>query len=176
DELRVLLATDILSEGQNLQDCAVVVNYDLPWAIIRLIQRAGRVDRIGQQAEQIVCYSFLPADGVERVLRLRQRVRQRLRENAEVVGTDEAFFEDDDDNQSVLDLYNEKSGILDGDADTEVDLASYAYQIWKNAITAQPSLERIIPAIPPVVYSTRPHHPSALGPEGVLVYLRTAEG
>ena len=95
DELRVLVATDVLSEGQNLQDCAIVVNYDLPWAIIRLIQRAGRVDRIGQKAEKILCYSFLPADGVERIIRLRARVRQRLRENAEVVGTDEAFFEDE---------------------------------------------------------------------------------
>ena len=94
DELRVLVATDVLSEGQNLQDGAIVINYDLPWAIMRLIQRAGRVDRIGQQAENILCYSFLPADGVERILRLRARVRQRLQENAEVVGTDEAFFED----------------------------------------------------------------------------------
>ncbi len=65
DELRVLLATDVLSEGQNLQDCAVVVNYDLPWAIIRLIQRAGRVDRIGQKSDTIYCHSFLPAEGVE---------------------------------------------------------------------------------------------------------------
>jgi hypothetical protein len=47
-ELRVLVATDVLSEGQNLQDGAIVVNFDLPWAIIRLIQRAGRVDRIGR--------------------------------------------------------------------------------------------------------------------------------
>jgi superfamily II DNA/RNA helicase len=47
DELRVLISTDVLSEGQNLQDAHIVVNYDLPWAIIRLIQRAGRVDRIG---------------------------------------------------------------------------------------------------------------------------------
>ncbi len=45
----------MLSEGQNLQDCAIIVNYDLPWAIIRLIQRAGWVDRIGQQAEEILC-------------------------------------------------------------------------------------------------------------------------
>ena len=75
DELRVLVATDVLSEGQNLQDCSIVVNYDLPWAIIRLIQRAGRVDRIGQHAEQILCHSFLPADGVERIIKLRKRVR-----------------------------------------------------------------------------------------------------
>jgi len=44
DELRVLIATEVLSEGQNCQDANVVVNFDLPWAIIRLIQRAGRVD------------------------------------------------------------------------------------------------------------------------------------
>ena len=95
DELRVLIATDVLSEGQNLQDCAIVVNYDLPWAIIRLIQRAGRVDRIGQRAERILCYSFVPAEGVERLIRLRQRVRQRLQQNAEVIGSDEQFFDDE---------------------------------------------------------------------------------
>ncbi|MGD0948114.1 MAG: helicase-related protein [Candidatus Binatia bacterium] len=176
DEFRVLIATDVLSEGQNLQDCATVVNYDLPWAIIRLVQRAGRVDRIGQKADAILCYSFLPADGVERIIRLRARVRQRLQENAEVVGTDEAFFEDDRNNQVVLDLYSEKAGILDGDADSEVDLASYAFQIWKNAIDADPSLQKAIPELPPVVFSTRAHQPAADAPAGVLVYLRTAEG
>ena len=175
DELRVLLATDVLSEGQNLQDCAIVVNYDLPWAIIRLIQRAGRVDRIGQQAETIICYSFLPADGIERVIRLRARVRARLRENAEVVGTDEAFFEDDA-QQVVLDLYNEKAGILDGDEDTEVDLSSYAYQIWKNATSADPKLRKIIEDMPPVVYSSKSHPPDPEKPEGVLVYVRTHQG
>lgn len=154
-ELRALVSTDVLSEGQNLQDCSIIVNFDLPWAIIRLIQRAGRVDRIGQTAERILCYSFLPTDGVERIIRLRNRVRQRLHENAEVVGTDEAFFEDDGDDSLILDLYNEKAGILDGDGDTEVDLASYAYQIWKNAIDKEPKLQKIVAELPNVVYSTR---------------------
>ena len=176
DELRVLVATDVLSEGQNLQDAAIVVNYDLPWAIIRLIQRAGRVDRIGQKADEIHCYSFLPADGVERVIRLRARVRQRLQENAEVVGTDEAFFEDDRNDQVVRDLFTEKAGILDGDAETEVDLGSYAYQIWKNATDRQPELLRIIPDLPSVVYSTKPHAPTPGQPEGVLTFVRTAGG
>ena len=208
DQLRVLLATDVLSEGQNLQDAAIVVNYDLPWAIIRLIQRAGRVDRIGQEAQSILCYSFLPADGVEEIIHLRERVRKRLDENAEVVGTDESFFEDDGNYAAILDLYNEKAGILDGDADTEVDLSSYAYQIWKNATDADPRLLKTIPALPPVVYSTRSTLPATaptydpglqpvlplevtpvqhimpltdapapvpIGPEGVLVYLRTAQ-
>ncbi len=175
EELRVLIATDVLSEGQNLQDAAIVVNFDLPWAIIRLIQRAGRVDRIGQRAENILCYSFLPADGVERIIRLRSRVRTRLTANAEVLGTDEAFFEGDAQNR-ILDLFHEKAGILDGDADTEVDLASYAYQIWKNALAADPTLQKTIPDMPPVVYATKAHQPTDKEPAGVLVYLRSAEG
>ena len=172
NELRVLISTDILSEGQNLQDCAIVVNYDLPWAIIRLVQRAGRIDRIGQTAEQIACYSFLPADGVERIINLRGRVRERLRQNSEIVGTDEAFFEDDDDENAILALYHERAGLLDDEPDNDVDLASYAYQIWKNAITREPRLERIIPELPAVVYSTKAH--DAMG--GALVYLRTGDG
>ena len=175
DELRVLISTDILSEGQNLQDCAIVINYDLPWAIIRLIQRAGRVDRIGQKATNILCYSFLPTDGIEQVIRLRERVHRRLHENAEVVGTDESFFEDDK-QLSVLDLYNEKEGILDQDDDTEVDLSSYAYQIWKNAINKDSTLEKKIEDLPHVVYSSKylAKHPK--NSSGVLVYLRTSQG
>jgi len=176
NELRIVLATDVLSEGQNLQDCAIIVNFDLPWAIIRLIQRAGRVDRIGQKADTIICYSFLPADGVEKIIRLRSRVQQRLQENAEVVGADETFFEDQGSVQMVRDLFTERAGILDGDEDTEVDLASYAYQIWKNATDRNPELEKIIPAMPNVVYSTRLHKPTPNQPEGALVYLRTGEG
>ena len=153
----------------------MVVNYDLPWAIIRLIQRVGRVDRIGQRAETLLCYSFLPADGVERIIRLRSRVRQRLRENAEVVGTDERFFDDDEDDGLLFDLYNEKSGLLDGEGDSEVDLASHAYQIWRNAIEADPSLEKKVTELPDVVYSTRSHTPAHAGPPGVLLYLRTAD-
>lgn len=172
-ELRVLIATDVLSEGLNLQDCAIIVNYDLPWAIIRLIQRAGRVDRIGQSAARILCYSFLPAEGVERIIRLRSRLRQRLQENAEVVGTDETFFEDEMDLQTFLDLYHEKSGVYDGAEDSEVDLTSEAYQIWKNATDADPTLKPIIENLAPVVYSTRE---VASSPEGVLLYMKTAEG
>ncbi len=176
DQVRVLVTTDVLSEGQNLQDCHIVVNYDLPWAIIRLIQRAGRVDRIGQKAEGIVVYTFLPTEGVEKIIGLRRRVMRRLKENAEVIGTDEVFFEDQGDEQPIIDLYNEKAGILDGEDDSEVDLASYAYQIWKNATDRDNTLLATIPALPPVAYSTRPHSATKTAPEGVLVYMRTQDG
>jgi len=175
-ELRILIATDVLSEGQNLQDAHIVINYDLPWAIIRLIQRVGRVDRIGQKHNQILCYSFIPADGVEKIIKLRSRVKDRLTQNAEVVGSDETFFEDQDDYKTLEDLYNEKSGILDGDEeDGEVDLASEAYQIWKSAIDHDPKLAKIIPELPDVIFSARPWTPVDDLPEGALVFLKTAE-
>lgn len=171
-EIRVLIATDVLSEGQNLQDSFIVVNFDLPWAIIRLIQRAGRVDRIGQKSDKILCYSFMPADGIEKILNLRSRVKQRLTENAEVVGTDEQFFEDSE-SHVFRDLYSEKAGILDEDDTEEVDLASYAYQIWKNAIDANPKLEKIIPSISNISYSSKQ---ASKEEKGVLVYTKTAIG
>ena len=180
DELRVLIATDVLSEGQNLQDAHIVVNYDLPWAIIRLIQRAGRVDRIGQRADDILCYTFLPADGVEKLINLRGRITERLRENAEVVGTDETFFDEAAPSQ-LSDLYNEKAGVLDDEDDGEVDLASQAFGVWQRAVQADPRLEHLIPAMPDVVFGTKhvgtkTHELSPNQPGGVLVYMRTAEG
>jgi superfamily II DNA or RNA helicase len=176
EQLRVLVATDVLSEGQNLQDCAIILNYDLPWAIIRLIQRAGRVDRIGQQADEIICYSFLPAEGVERLINLRGRLRDRLNENQEVVGTDEAFFEDEQAREMLLNLYNERSGVLDEADEGDVDLTSEALQIWQSAIDANPALKGMIEKLPDVVYSTREHQPTGSDPEGVLLYLRTDSG
>jgi hypothetical protein len=183
DELRVLICTDVLSEGQNLQDCSAVVNFDLPWAIIRLIQRAGRVDRIGQKAEEIHCYSFLPADGVERLIQLRARIQQRLLENAEVVGTDEAFFEDEQ-AAAIRDLYTGRSGVLD-DSDDEVDLASYAWQVWKQATEGNAELARAVESLPPVVYSAKAFELDAsrlplldkdAAQGGALVYVKSPEG
>lgn len=175
-ELRVLIATDVLSEGQNLQDGFIIVNFDLPWTIIRLIQRAGRVDRIGQKSDKILCYSFLPADGIETIIRLRAKVRARLHANSEVVGTDESFFDDDRHNQAVTDLYHEKAGLLDGEDDSEVDLVSYAYQIWQDAITSDPTLKKTIENMPNVVYTAKRHEPAQPSTQGALVYLKTASG
>ncbi|HRG54870.1 MAG TPA: helicase-related protein [Lacunisphaera sp.] len=174
DETRVLLATDVLSEGQNLQDAAIVVNFDLPWAIIRLIQRAGRVDRIGQEALTVTCYTFLPADGVENIIHLRDRLRGRLKQSEEVLGTDEAFFDEDiGKTKAWHDLYNEKSGVLD-DQDDEVDLGSYALGIWQDATKDNAPLLQAIETLPDVVFSAKAA--AASSAPGALVFLRTAEG
>lgn len=181
-QTRILISTDVLSEGQNLQDAGRVVNYDLPWAIIRLVQRAGRVDRIGQKRDTIHCYSFLPADGVENIIRLRRRLSDRLRENEEVVGSDESFFEDltPNDEEALRNLYNEESGILDEPEDDEVDLTSEAFEAWSQATKDNPELRRVVESLPDVVFATKRHvppedKPAELSPPGVLTYIRTPQ-
>lgn len=173
-ETRVLITTDVLSEGQNLQDGHIIINYDLPWALIRLIQRAGRVDRIGQTSDKVYCYSFLPEEGIETIINLRGRLRQRITENAEVVGTDEVFF--DGDPVNLHDLYAEKSGMYDEEGDDEVDLGSWAYQIWNEATASDAELRKRIENMPDVVYSTR-HLPvqETKAPPGVAVFVKTAQ-
>lgn len=173
EEIRILISTDVLSEGQNLQDAHIVVNYDLPWAIIRLIQRAGRVDRIGQTSDKIYCYSFLPQDGLELIIRLRSKLTQRIRENAETIGTDEVFF--DGDPVNIHDLYNEKAGILDDD-EGDVDLTSQAYEIWNQAIKANPDLKNKINRLPDVVYSTKEKTDDNILGNSVIVYHRNSHG
>ena len=158
-----------------------MINYDLPWAIIRLIQRAGRVDRIGQKAEIIDCHSFMPADGVDKIINLRNRLIQRLHENAEVVGSDESFFENQTakDEEALRNLYNEDSGVLEDPSDDEVDLTSEAFEIWSQATKNNPELKKAIEALPDVVFSTKAHVPDPERPEftppGVLTYIRTAQ-
>lgn len=169
EQYRVIIATDVLSEGQNLQDSHIIVNFDLPWAIIRLIQRAGRVDRIGQMEDRIYCYSFFPADGVEKIISLRGRLNERINRNANIIGSDEIFFEGNE--QNLRDMFNEKAGTLDDEEDGDVDLSSQAFQIWKNATDANPKLKEIIPQLQNMVYSTKEVHDAANS--GVITYART---
>ena len=77
-EIRVLLATDVVSEGQNLQDCARVLNYDLHWNPVRLIQRFGRVDRIGTEHDVIDLHSMWPDTDVDAGLNLTDRLNRRI--------------------------------------------------------------------------------------------------
>lgn len=172
DELRVLVATDVLSEGQNLQDARIVVNYDLPWAIIRLIQRAGRVDRVGQQADTVHIYSFFH-DSVEQVISLRQRIAQRLSANAEAFGSDERFFGGEGEVQVISDLYTGQ--LEDNEAAEDVDASSLAYEYWRNAEEADPALAKKVAGLPDLIDATRAKRVTDRH-EGVACFVRTQAG
>lgn len=166
---RVLIATDVLSEGQNLQDAHIVVNYDLPWAIIRLIQRAGRVDRVGQKTEEILIYSFFH-ESVENVISLRQRIKERLAANAEAFGSDEVFFGTEDETKAIADLY--EGQLDDNEVDVEVDASSLAYEVWSRAEKETPDMTHKVTELPDMVHATR-GSTTADDISGVACYVRT---
>ena len=79
DEIDVLIATDCISEGQNLQDCDCVINYDIHWNPVRIIQRFGRVDRIGSRNESIQLINFWPDMDLDEYINLKGRVETRMK-------------------------------------------------------------------------------------------------
>ena len=78
DNIDILIASDCLSEGQNLQDADIQVNYDIHWNPVRLIQRFGRIDRIGSPNQLIQCVNFWPAKSFEDYLKLESRIMNRM--------------------------------------------------------------------------------------------------
>jgi hypothetical protein len=88
ERVRILITTDVLAEGLNLQDAAAVVSYDLPWNPIRLVQRIGRVDRLGSPHREVRCYHFMPDRGLDALLRLVRRLDGKLVAIRGTVGLD----------------------------------------------------------------------------------------
>ena len=77
-EIDVLIATDCISEGQNLQDCDLVINYDIHWNPVRLVQRFGRIDRIGSRNSKVGMINFWPTRELDEYLNLQNRVEARM--------------------------------------------------------------------------------------------------
>lgn len=88
DKYDILVATDVLGQGVNLQQARNVINYDLPWNPMRVVQRNGRIDRVGSPHSQIYPYTFFPEDRLNELLELEGRVRQKLTQAAHAVGLD----------------------------------------------------------------------------------------
>ena len=78
-EIDILIATDCISEGQNLQDCDYCINYDIHWNPVRIIQRFGRIDRIGSQNAVIQLVNFWPDLDLDEYINLKSRVEARMR-------------------------------------------------------------------------------------------------
>lgn len=78
EEIAILIATDCISEGQNLQDCDYLINYDIHWNPVRIIQRFGRVDRIGSPNQSIQLVNYWPDISLDEYINLRERVESRM--------------------------------------------------------------------------------------------------
>lgn len=90
DKFDILISTDVLAEGMNLQQARNIINYDLPWNPMRLVQRHGRIDRIGSLHKEVYLRTFFPDKELNRLLALEQRVRRKLAQAAASVGVEVA--------------------------------------------------------------------------------------
>ncbi len=88
DRFDVLVTTDVLAEGMNLQQCRHIINYDLPWNPMRLVQRHGRIDRIGSLYTEVFIRCFFPDKQLDALLELEVRVRRKLAQAAASVGVE----------------------------------------------------------------------------------------
>lgn len=140
DGIDLLIATDCISEGQNLQDCDYLVNYDIHWNPVRIIQRFGRIDRIGSKNDTITMVNFWPDVTLDAYINLKQRVESRmLISNMASTGDDNILNTDEKDleyrkiqlqklKEDVIDLEDLKEGVSITDLglnDFRVDLTNY---------------------------------------------------
>jgi superfamily II DNA/RNA helicase len=181
-ELDLLIATDCISEGQNLQDCDWLINYDIHWNPVRIIQRFGRIDRIGSPNQRIQLVNFWPNMELEEYINLEQRVSGRMVLLDVSATGEENLIEQQSGNpmndleyrrkqllklqDTVIDMEDLSSGVAITDltlTDFRIDLAQYLKATpasWKACRWAP------TPSPPASTPTFRPASSSACGPKG----------
>ncbi len=161
-ELDVLIGTDVISEGQNLQDCDYLVNYDIHWNPVRIIQRFGRIDRIGSTNARIQLVNFWPDISLDEYINLRERVETRMviadlagtaDDNILTLETSDAAFRKEQLRKlqdEVIDLEDVRTGVSITDLglnDFRMDLLGYVKEYGDLATTPK-GLHAVVPADP----------------------------
>jgi superfamily II DNA or RNA helicase len=125
-EIDILISTDILSEGQNLQDAGIIINYDLHWTPIRMIQRAGRIDRLGTEFDTLHIFNCFPQTGLEQLLGLVERLQDRIRDIDRTVGLDASILGEVVSSRSLDQLrrLREEDQTVIDELEREIELAS----------------------------------------------------
>jgi len=188
-EIDLLIATDCISEGQNLQDCDYLINYDIHWNPVRIIQRFGRIDRIGSVNERIQLVNFWPNIEIDEYINLEQRVSGRMVLLDISATGEENLIEQQSGNQmndleyrrkqllklqdAVIDMEDIASGLSIADLtlnDFRIDLASFRKE-RSRTLDAQPlgafavTTNASDPTIPPgIIFCLRSMSESALKP------------
>lgn len=150
EEIRVLLATDIVSEGQNLQDCARVLNYDLHWNPVRLIQRFGRVDRIGTKYDAIYLHNMWPDLNVDHELTLTERLENRIQSFHNLIGLDSKLLSDTErlNENAMYSIYQGKELPEIEDGLDEISLNQRAIALLQRIKDENPELWKHIENLP----------------------------
>ncbi len=182
-EIDLLIATDCISEGQNLQDCDYLINYDIHWNPVRIIQRFGRIDRIGSASHTVQLVNFWPTEDLNKYINLKNRVEARMA----LVDLSATFEDNVLKNEEIEDIISEdlryrdkqllrlKDEVLDiedlGDSVslTEFTLEDFRLELLKYIEANKTALE----AAPLGLYACVPPHPDhkIIGP-GVIFCFR----
>jgi len=125
NDIRILIATDILSEGVNLHKANVVVNYDLPWNSTRILQRVGRVNRIGTKHDSIYIYNFFPTEKAESEIRLEKLAVAKIQAFHDTLGEDAKYLTQEEEFKSheLFNRINSKDIFTEEDENTASELA-----------------------------------------------------
>ena len=174
-EIEVLVGTDCISEGQNLQDCDYVVNYDIHWNPVRIIQRFGRIDRIGSTNEIIQLVNFWPDITLDEYINLKERVENRMviadlaataDDNLLTQASSDAAFRREQLRRlqdEVIELEDVRTGVSITDLglnDFRMDLLGYMKE-YGDLATAPTGMHAVIPAqpekglVPGVIFALR---------------------
>lgn len=153
NEIDYLFSTDVLSEGQNLQDCGILVNFDLHWNPVRMIQRNGRINRLGSKYETVRIFNMHPDVNLEVYLALVDRLERKIERIANTVGTDSSILgELENPIEYVVDLYDEDRATrafenLDDDA-AFLNEDEYIYDLREFEKNASPQEKQQVKGIP----------------------------
>lgn len=139
DDYDLLLSTDVLAEGQNLQQCGVVCNFDIPWNPMRIVQRNGRVDRIGSPHARVHLYTFFPDDYLSEMLDLEDRLRRKIAQANAAVGIEtspipgvETFEHVFDDTRSAIErIADDDESFID---EKEAELDAFSGEVFREEL------------------------------------------
>ncbi len=114
DKYDILITTDVLAEGINLHRANVLINYDLPWNPTRIMQRVGRINRVGTEFDRIYVFNFFPTSQANAQLPLKDRILEKLQAFHDILGEDFKYLSEDEQVSSHK-LYENLTGSLDGE-------------------------------------------------------------
>lgn len=157
-----------MSEGQNLQDCALLINYDLHWNPTRMIQRAGRIDRIGTDFDTLFIRNFFPDEVLERLLGLIQSPQSKIRDIDTVVGLDASALGEAINPKvfnTIKRIEQEDETVID-EEEADAELASDEGLIRHLAAFIKASGAQVLSDLPDGIHSGK-HAP---GHRGVFLY------
>ena len=174
-EIRALLATDVVSEGQNLQDCARVINYDLHWNPVRLIQRFGRVDRIGTEHSVIHLNNMWPDLAVDEDLSLTEKLGRRIQLFHDLIGLDSRLLSDNErlNDEDMYRIYEKRELPELDDALDEIAAHQRSQTLLQRIQQNDPELWRTITGLPDGIRSALAVEPPAADDQFIQAPLAT---